>query len=64
MSIYLFRIHPSPFAPSTALDPEEDRLLIADPDVAVISECGAVLEDGFGQFPQIATGMTNVAIDV
>ena len=47
-----------------ASGPQEGTFMIADPDVAVISECGVVLEDGFEQFPQIATGMSNVAIDV
>ena len=39
-------------------------LHLADPGLRFVHSCGAVLDDGFAQFPPIGTGQSRVAIDV
>jgi hypothetical protein len=39
-------------------------LHLADPGLRFVHSCGAVLDDGFAQFPSIGTGQSRVAIDV
>ena len=39
-------------------------LHLADPTLAAVHSCGAVLDDGFEQFPFIGIGQSRVAIDV
>ena len=39
-------------------------LHVADPSLRFVYSCGAVLDDGFAQFPSIGIGQSRVAIDV
>ena len=39
-------------------------LHLADPSLAAVHSCGAVLDDGFAQFPSIGIGQSRVGIDV
>jgi hypothetical protein len=39
-------------------------LHLADPSLRFVYSCGAVLDDGFAQFPSIGSGQSRVAIDV
>eukprot|EP01046_Picozoa_sp_COSAG06_P036612 COSAG06_NODE_4052_length_4625_cov_21.008396_5_plen_458_part_00 len=39
-------------------------LHLADPSLQFVYSCGAVLDDGFEQFPSIGSGQSRVAIDV
>ena len=45
-------------------DGVEDVYHISDPSLRTIHTCGAVLDDGFAQFPSIGSGQSRVAINV
>lgn len=37
---------------------------VADPAVTVVHDCGAIIDDGFAQFPTVYSGLSRIAIDV